>query len=170
MSLHQSATNLLDQLDEVVSQLSDHQYQHPIPTLSNATIGQHVRHTLEFFICLIDARNDHKLNYDKRRHDRFIEQETKLTQSVIESIKGFLGKDEADIPLTLEASYEVDSTEVVRVPSTFYRELAYNIEHTIHHMALIKIGVKTAFPDVQLADHFGVASSTVRYQKQKRAL
>ena len=167
MSLHLSAINLLDQIKGVLSQLTDDQYKKPIPTLSNSSIGQHVRHTLEFFICLIDAKNDLKLNYDNRNHDRFIEEETHLAESVIHTIQEFLGKESEDTTLTLEANYEVDKEELLRIPSTFYRELAYNIEHAIHHMALIKIGIVTTFPSVKLAEHFGVASSTVRYQKQK---
>lgn len=165
ISLQRSATNLLNQLGEVLIQLTDVQYQQQLPVLNKATIGQHVRHTLEFFICLIDARNDSKLNYDNRNHDAFIEEETKLAQTVIHSIQEFLQKDAGDRPLVLEANYDIDREENVEIPSTFCRELAYNIEHAIHHMALIKIGVKNVFPEVKLPDHFGVASSTVRYQK-----
>lgn len=169
MPLNQSAINLLNQIDGVVSQLNDEQYKQPIGTLSNSSIGQHVRHTLEFFICLIDTRNEKKLNYDNRKHDKFIEQETRLAHSIIQSIKEFLIKESTDTPLTLEANYTVDKEEIVRIPSTFSRELAYNIEHAIHHMALIKIGISTTFPHVKLADHFGVASSTVRYQIQQHS-
>ena len=169
MSLHQSAINLLNQVNSVVDQLTDQQYKQAIPVLSHSSIGQHVRHSLEFFICLMDGRNVQKLNYDNRKHDAFIEQETALAGSVIASIIAFLKKNDKDSPLMMEANYAIDENETVQIPSTFYRELAYNIEHTIHHMALIKIGIKNAFPEVKLPEHFGVASSTVRYQMQKRS-
>jgi hypothetical protein len=44
------------------------------------------------------------------------------------------------------------------------RELVYNIEHVVHHMALVKIGLKELLPDLDLPDDFGVAVSTIRYQ------
>lgn len=168
MSLHQSANNLLDQLCNVIVQLSDDQFTKPLPILSGSSIGQHVRHSLEFFICLIDAKSSGKINYDNRKHDQFIEQEVALARSIIGSIKEFLNKEAIDVPLQMEACYELNATDIVTVNSSFNRELAYNIEHTIHHMALIKIGIKEAFSQVVLPEYFGVASSTVRYQKGNR--
>ena len=67
----------------------------------------------------------------------------------------------------LEVSYGKTDKDSVKIKSSLERELAYNIEHAIHHMAIIKIAVQTVFPKVKLADNFGVAFSTVRYQKSE---
>jgi hypothetical protein len=48
------------------------------------------------------------------------------------------------------------------------RELAYNIEHTIHHMAIIKQSIIEHFTYIDLPEYFGVASSTVRYASAKK--
>lgn len=167
MSINQSAINLLGQLSFVTNQLSDEEFRKPIGVLSNSSIGQHIRHTLEFFICLMDAKNEGVINYDNRKHDRFIEQEPKLALSVMDSIVEFIERETRDFPLQMEACYDVDKDEVSRVQSNFFRELAYNIEHAIHHMALIKIGVNAMATSVTLPEHFGVASSTVRYHQGK---
>ncbi len=167
MTINQSAHHILDQLDTVISQLGSEGFSEPLDVLSQASIGQHVRHTLEFFLCLIDAKNDGVINYDNRRHDHLIETDPLLARSIINSIRDFLSKEESDFSLELEANYQLNSHESIRLQSNFFRELAYNIEHAIHHMALIKIGVKNQFPEVDLPDHFGVASSTVRYQKSQ---
>lgn len=167
MSLHHSAIGLLSQINSVISQLSDHQYKQALPVLSDSSIGQHVRHTLEFFLCLMDGHHENRLNYDNRNHDPFIEQETALARSIIESIMDFLKKEPQDAALVMEANYALEHEAPVEIPSSFYRELAYNIEHAIHHMALIKVGIKAAFPGIALPGHFGVASSTVRYKIQR---
>lgn len=157
----------MDQIDGVISQLSDEQYCRVLPVL-NASIGQHVRHTLEFFICLIEAKNKEVLSYDSRRRDTYIEQEITSARNIIRSIKTFLSNNEPDRSLKMEVDYEIHPKDSISIPSTFYRELAYNIEHAVHHMALIKIGVHTTYDWVKLPNHFGVASSTVRYQKQQK--
>ena len=167
MLIQRSAEDLLDQLGSVIDQLQDQDFSREIPTLSGSSIGQHIRHTIEFFLCVIDGINSGVINYDKRKHDKFIQEDRKLALSVIHSIKEFLAKSEGDRPLVLCTNYSVDEADEIEIPSSLFRELAYNIEHAIHHMALIKIGVKEIAEYVQLPDHFGVASSTVRYQKER---
>ena len=67
-------------------------------------------------------------------------------------------------PLTLEADLSVSGSMPVQIPSSLARELLYNVEHAIHHMALIQIAVKNALPHVDIPPHFGVAYSTVQHQ------
>jgi hypothetical protein len=67
--------------------------------------------------------------------------------------------------ITLEAEDYSDTLEVVSIPSNYYRELAYNLEHTIHHMALIRVGVNEV-SSVVLPEEFGVAYSTIKYRQQ----
>lgn len=167
MSLHTTAISLLGQLDEVLVQLPEKSYSTPLSTLSNATIGQHVRHTLEFFICLVDAYNLDQVNYDNRKHDQVIETDLKIARSVIKTIDDFLIKHQEDKTILLQANYNISHDETISIRSSFFRELAYNIEHAIHHMALMKIGIAQIAPDVKLPPHFGVASSTVRFHQQK---
>lgn len=52
-----------------------------------------------------------------------------------------------------------------RIQSNYYRELLYNLEHCIHHQALIKVAV-LQFENVLLNENFGVARSTIEYRKQ----
>lgn len=165
MSINHSAINLLEQLRAVIIQLTAEQFKQPIPVLSNSSIGQHVRHTLEFFICLQDAHLHKEINYDERKHDQFIETDVKLAAQLTQSLKQSILRHQQDFSLVMKANYEVDTQDLLAINSTYFRELAYNIEHAIHHMALIKVGIIAAFDEIKLPDHFGVASSTVRYQK-----
>jgi uncharacterized damage-inducible protein DinB len=65
----------------------------------------------------------------------------------------------------LEADYTIDGSTTNTVNSSVGRELAYCIEHSIHHQALIKAGLfATGLPDLIDKD-FGVAYSTIRYRK-----
>ncbi len=167
--LQASATELLSQLKEIIRNCKEEDFSRQLPVLSNSTFGQHVRHTLEFFLCLFDAKNDGLINYDNRKHDKFIETDSTLAISVIESIQEFLSTQSEDFPVSFEANYTLREGELEKMPSSFNRELAYNIEHAIHHMALLKVAVKQSLNYIQIPENFGVATSTIRYQAGSNA-
>jgi len=167
--LQASATELLDQLKEIIRNCKDEDFSRSLAVLSDSTFGQHVRHTLEFFICLFDAKNAGVINYDNRKHDKFIETDPVLAVSVIESIQEFLSTQKTDFPVSFEANYTLKEGELQKMPSSFSRELAYNIEHAIHHMALLKVAVNQSLDYIELPENFGVATSTVRYQAGSNA-
>lgn len=167
--LHSSANDLLFQLDHVIDSCRDEDFVRPLAELSGSTFGQHVRHTLEFFICLFDAKNDGLVNYDQRKHDQLIETDRKLAKTVIGSIRKFLDENKNDFGLTFAANYSSEEGKDHTMKSSFYRELAYNIEHAIHHMALLKVAVNQSLDYISLPEHFGVASSTVRYRENAKS-
>ena len=164
--LQLASKELLSQLAAVIEQIREDDYTLPLPTLSGSTFGQHVRHTLEFFGCLMHAEATGVVNYDHRSHDKSVENDKALALKLIGEIAQFLDANHEDFPVAFEADYTIKGSDEVRMPSSFYREVAYNIEHTIHHMALIKIAIILSFNYIELPNNFGVASSTVRYQAQ----
>lgn len=165
MHLNHACISILDQLGSLVSQIREEDYFKPIDTLSNSTIGQHLRHTLEFFICLEQGFEKGKVNYDKRGHDKLIESDKFLGLAAIERIKNFINKQKDDRVLELEVGYNLSKDEFVTINTNYLRELVYNIEHAVHHMALIKIGVREAASYVNLPAGFGIAASTIRYKE-----
>ncbi|MEM9603083.1 MAG: DinB family protein [Pseudomonadota bacterium] len=165
MRIQRSAEALLDQLSDVVAQLREPDFSRPVPTLSGASVGQHIRHTIEFFGCVIDGVGVGTVDYDQRRRDPALESDPVAALHAIDDIKGFLASTEHDALLTLRVDYSLESGDASEIRSCLFRELAYNIEHAIHHMALIRIGVADIAPHVALPAHFGVASSTVRYRQ-----
>ncbi|WP_436514393.1 DinB family protein [Ekhidna sp. To15] len=167
--LQSSAKDLLSQLSQVIDSCKEEDFARPLTELSNSTFGQHIRHTLEFFICLFDAENSRVVNYDQRKHDTLIETDKKLALSVIQSIHDFLDKNQDDFTLTFEANYAISNDVNDQMKSSFYRELAYNIEHAIHHMALLKVAVNHSLTYIELPENFGVASSTIRYRESTKA-
>ena len=66
--------------------------------------------------------------------------------------------------LLLQAAYDDSSDDSITVETNYYREIVYNLEHTVHHMALIRVGVNEV-SELELPEGFGVASSTIKYRK-----
>ena len=163
MQLQQAVNNIFVQLSGSLSQLSPPQYSQPCTTLFSNTIGQHVRHIIELFQCLENGYQSGIVNYEKRKRDTLIETDKELAGNLLLEIHRGLSK--ANKTLTLEACYDEHQNEPIAIETNYYREIAYNLEHTIHHMALIRVGI-TEISTIQLPDDFGVASSTVKYRKQ----
>ena len=45
------------------------------------------------------------------------------------------------------------------------RELTYNNEHAIHHMAILRIALMQESMNVSISENFGVANSTIKYRE-----
>ncbi len=163
MHLIKACQNILDQLSEAVQQMAEKDFIIPAPSLSDSSIGQHVRHTLEFFTCLQNGFESGVVNYDKRAHDKQIENNKKMVLESIRSIAEFVGRQTTDRKMFLEVSYEYEYSVVIE--TNYFRELTYNIEHLVHHMAIMKIGIREVAPYVKIASDFGVAVSTIRFKE-----
>jgi len=165
MQLRSASNAILNQLADLVAQLRDDDFIKPSVTLGHSTIGQHLRHTLEFFICLEQGYGTGAVNYDKRSHDKSIETDRFLALDTIQKIKNFISSLQSDQVLQLEVGYHADNEETVLIETNYFRELIYNIEHTVHHMAIMKIGILEVAPYVSLPPDFGIAVSTLRFKK-----
>ena len=163
MQLQQAVNNVFVQLAATLQQLSATEYAQPCKTLRSNTVGQHVRHIIELFQCLEKGYNDGTLNYEKRKRDTLIESDKRIAENLLNQIHAGLNKPNKE--LMLEACYDDISNERLTLTTNYYREIAYNLEHTIHHMALIRTGI-TEISNISVPEDFGVATSTIKYRKQ----
>ena len=163
MQLQQAVNNVFVQLAATLDQLPQQEYVQPCTTLFNNTIGQHVRHIIELFQCLEIGYDSGMINYEKRNRDLVIETDKEFAARLLQEI--FINLSRSNKELVLEAMYDEHATKPITISTNYYREIAYNLEHTIHHMAMIRVGVNEV-SSIQLPEDFGVASSTVKYRKQ----
>ncbi|MEQ8304377.1 MAG: hypothetical protein RIB47_13360 [Cyclobacteriaceae bacterium] len=164
MQLIKASNSILSQLALVVEQIDEQDFIKPCGQLGNVSIGQHMRHTLEFFICLQSGCQRGVINYDARAHDQTLEASKDLALQTIRSISEFVGAQKSDFGLRLEVGYKLDSHECVILDTNYFRELTYNIEHAVHHMAIMKIGLREIAPYIVLPPDFGIAASTLRHK------
>ncbi len=162
MSLFNSIKEALTQLNVALEGIDEQGYTSPSVFLSNATIGQHARHIIELYQCLLNGYESGVVCYDRRKRDVAIETSKVLAQRLMVEIP-----QQAELPnkeMQLKAIYGDATAEELNVNTNYYRELAYNLEHTIHHMALIKVGLKELNRS-PVTETFGVASSTTRHRQ-----
>ncbi len=157
--LKQSIHKTLHELIDLLNQLTDQVYTTPCRELSNATIGEHTRHCIELFQCLLSQYELGVINYDKRQRDLAIQSQTEVAKTALLSLLDQL--DKPNIDLVLEQDYDGNR---IQITTTYQRELLYNLDHCVHHQALIKVALLSS--TVQIDPNFGVARSTIAYRQQ----
>lgn len=165
MELKQACINILEQTAETINSISEKDFVTPLDSLHGSTLGQHFRHAIEFFQCLRVGSDAGEVCYDNRAHDKQLETRKALALAEIRSLQQFILGTLPNQPLTLVVSYNPETNETVHISSNMAREITYNIEHLVHHMALVKIGLKEADPGLQVPEDFGVAISTIKYHR-----
>lgn len=166
MQLREATAKVFDQLKDIVSRLSVQHYCMPQVVLSGSSVGQHIRHILEFYQCLEKGYNIEKVNYDLRERNQILEQYPEIAIESLDHFLCFMKKCDPEKRIRLCFSYSSESDKPNEITTTVERELLYNLEHSIHHMAIIKIGILQLQPDFTFPENFGVASSTVRHQQE----
>ena len=156
----------LVEIKDLLSGLTKKQYSNKLEILTNASVGQHVRHILEFYQCLLAGNDTKTVNYDSRQRDLKIETDLFIAKKTIDDIINALLDVKNDFPVSFTANYSFDNEDKSEIiNSSFYRELAYNLEHSIHHQALIKVAITEMKLSRLVKETFGFAPSTIRNLK-----
>lgn len=146
--------NLIE-IKSLIIKIPQEKYIEKLKVFNGFSIGQHFRHIIEFYQCVVLSENTIH-NYDLRNRDQQIEENIFYCVAIIDDlIERLLHKKE---------NYNTwVKTEDGNIPSSYFRELLYALEHSIHHQALIKIGLHEL--DIQNLVHqnFGVAPSTIKH-------
>lgn len=165
MKLQDVSIEILSQLIDMTEQFSKEEYTRSLHLLSANSVGRHLRHILEFYDLAVRAGSAGKLNYDRRERNLLLENDPLEAISKMKDLIMHIRTMKDDMVLKLEASYSSNSGDDIRITTTFYRELLYNVEHAVHHMAIIAIAVKIDFRHISLSENFGIAYSTVKHRQ-----
>jgi hypothetical protein len=167
MALLKTSVDIIQQLKDLLVQLDQSQYTRPVDLLSSNTIGKHVRHIVEFYECLLKGVFNGVIDYDARERNLSLETDIDFTKNTLDKLIGILNDTKENATLKLAVCYQENNS--THIDTTLYRELAYNIEHAVHHFAIIQIALKQEFPQVSIPKNFGIAYSTVKYQESQCA-
>jgi hypothetical protein len=160
---------MLTQLAELLGDLTPEQYTTPAGELfMNATIGGHVRHTLDHIAPLTPAAPSESasgdlVDYDLRARGTPIESDPRAARAqALRLIAGLreLATADPSHPLTLRVTPSRDGSKVA-VNSTLARELAFALSHTVHHAAILRIMLTAR--GIHTPAEFGFAPSTLAH-------
>ena len=162
MPIQKATREVFAQLIHSIRELSPGEYVEPCNSLMNNSIGKHVRHIIELFQCLENGYGSGMVSYDSRKRDTKIEEDRGLAISLLENITDQMDKPNKDLVMISVFGSE---EKAIPIATNYYRELAYNLEHTIHHMALIRVGISEV-SRIELSPEFGIAPSTLKHRAE----
>ncbi|KFF08588.1 MULTISPECIES: hypothetical protein [Chryseobacterium] len=151
---------ILTEQQNLLRKVSAKMYTHNIPSLDGSTIGGHTRHIIEFLEILLNTYDTNQINYDERQRNLELE---KNPEKAIQAISEILAN--INLPNKNLMMHQTVGNVSLEIPTNFFRELLYNIEHCIHHQALIKVAFNEIKMSHLLNKNFGVAPSTIQYRE-----
>lgn len=139
--------------------IDDKQYTQKIAHLGNAGIGSHSRHIIELLTCVLNGYPLGLVDYINRSRDLSLETQRSVAIAALMDLQNQVKL--PDKQLRLRADQMDDAA--VAVTTTYFREIVYNAEHALHHLALIKVALIEMKLDL-VDEEFGVAFSTIQYK------
>ena len=114
---------------------------------NNETIGRHIRHIIDFYLCFIGYIDSNFIDYDARKRSAKIESDISFARNKIEEIIYFLkNTDLVDKNIKVRMNSSVSNLDL---NSSIFRELMHIADHAIHHANLIQVIIKNEFPDLE---------------------
>ncbi len=164
MNCKQGAVQLIDQIISTMHLITEDQYVTPLDIFNGSTLGKHFRHIHDFFTCLLEQCNNRKLDYAVRKRDRNIEENKSYAIDQFSNIKETLSGLQENQTLKVYADFTLKDGSRPLVNTSLGRELMYAYDHAVHHLAIVKIGLKSIDPSIPLNEEMGIAASTINHQ------
>lgn len=133
----------------------------------HSSIGHHLRHCLEYMLCLKQGISTGAIDYDQRIRNERLETEREIFDKTIKEITAWLTSLDSEV---LNRALNIQEMSVAGVrprpsQSSLERELVFQASHSIHHLAIVVligeiIGVGVPYD-------FGVAPSTLFYSASR---
>jgi hypothetical protein len=140
--------------------LNKEQYIKKIEHLGNASIGGHTRHIIELLQCAVDGHYTGEVDYINRTRNLLLETDAVLAYATLQQLVNNILHSDTQLKMVVENTGDDEGQEVF---TTYYREIVYNTEHTIHHLALIKVALVEMKLNI-VDKNFGMAGSTIKYK------
>ncbi|MFY8127449.1 MAG: hypothetical protein ACOVMM_03665 [Chitinophagaceae bacterium] len=156
MIIQKQLSEQLNQLTSLLQNIDTAQYCYKSKYLANASIGGHTRHIIELLQCAINGYETEQIDYINRERNLQIELDKELALYLIETLKVKCVFNDKIVHILND-----DGSTCY---SSYNRELVYNIEHIIHHLALIKVSLIELNIE-NIDENLGMAYSTILYKE-----
>lgn len=170
MNCKDGTLSMAAQICELLNILDNQRYAASLDIFNGSSLGQHFRHILDFYKSIVKGNHLGHIDYSDRERSAQVEVDAayakKAFDHILIAVKGL--DEQKRIAVKADFSNYTDEDRPM-VESSIGRELMFAYDHALHHLAIIKIGIRTSMPDIQLDEALGVAPATVKFRKGKAA-
>lgn len=168
MKAFQGLENITAQITRLLDDLPAEIYSAPIEIFEGASIGQHCRHIYEFYACLARSSMTGALDYSDRQRDPALEKDKNQIREAFQQVLPQLAKLDEGRSIRVKGDLSVDpQASRPEMISTMGREMTFVHDHAVHHLAIIRIGLRALAPDFQPEAQLGLAPATIKHQARK---
>ncbi len=163
-NLVQYNKNCLRQGISLIQRLTQPSFILVDPPVYESSIGEHVRHIVEHYLCFFEGIQKGRVDYDARQRDVRISSDREYAAAEYERVCSeldALDSNSASLDVKMAGTKDAED-ESPWSESNVKRELQYLQAHTIHHYALISMIMR--IQGLETDGDFGVAPSTLRHR------
>jgi len=166
LPLRNATLETLDQVMEIIDLVSDHYLAES--TISSSPIGRHVRHITDHLLAFQSGISSGCIDYNLRRRDTAFEYDPAFAKKTLANFTHWLKSAPLDKQtVTVVSEISVSHSESAKLTSTLDRELMFQINHTLHHVAYIRAIAKSLGLDIPA--YLGVAPATASYLRERES-
>lgn len=152
-------------IQNLLAEVDPELYGRPLSLYNGSSIGQHVRHILDFYRCLHKNLANALVDYADRERNPQLETDPAYAAQVFREELATLAQLDENQVVKVRGDFAISpQTQRPEYTSSIGRELAFLHDHAVHHLAIIRIGLEQEAPHLIREAHFGVAPSTVKYK------
>lgn len=160
---------MLRQITNLIERFQPAEYRTALPVLNGSSIGQHIRHVYDIYHCLAASRATGLIDYTARERHPLIESEPAFAKEMFQKLQASLHRIDEGQPVSVISDFSAKKeTRRQVVASTLGREMMYAYDHAVHHLAILRIGIQSAFPAMEMDINLGVAPSTIKYRETRK--
>ncbi len=170
-NLIDSNLHTLTKITELLSSLSSERFAKVQRPYFESSLGKHVRHVLDHYLCFKRDLFQGLIDYDKRQRDCQLEKDKEYALSIVQDMLRFFEGLREDF--SVDQSVQVLMCNDVATPngeitcSSLGRELQFLQSHSVHHFALMAAMLRFSGDSVE--QDFGVAPSTLVHESAVKA-
>lgn len=164
MNCKEGNRNIIAQINTLLDQMDNETYAKPLELFKGSSIGQHFRHIMDFYRCLLKGVALGTVDYANRDRNLLAESDVEYAKNAFDEIAASIDQLAENLAIQVRGDFSSQmSTERPMLFSSVGRELMFAYDHAVHHLAMIKIGIEATAPQMQLEENLGVAPSTIKY-------
>ena len=160
--LRKALSSCLGQVETILDIIDKDSSDRAETTYRNRSLGKHVRHIIDHILAFKAAEKSGLLDYDRRNRGSDIEVNWETAREFLAGVREWLVNAEPRcLPLRVKSEIDCLASVSELFESNSDRELLYLINHTIHHIAYMRLLMERE--GYQLPEHIGLSPSTASY-------